>query len=184
VLDSIHPWGGRVRPFRSHAIETCVASEPWQLSGYWRLRRQIFSEEQQLFPGSDRDEKDESAVPIVALSLSAGMPDAVVGVVRIYPSGSSEWYGGRLGVSPLYRRHGVVGESLIRAAVGTAKGAGSTRFLATVQLGNVRYFTRHHFRVLGRESVCGVPHAVMQANLEAFRALPCPEPRHASEVAA
>ena len=184
MLDSIHPWGGRVRPFRSPAIETRVADEAWQLRGYWRLRRQIFSEEQQLFPGSDQDERDASAIPIVALSLSAGMPDAVVGVVRIYPAGGSEWYGGRLGVSPLYRRHGVVGESLIRAAVGTAKGAGCTRFLATVQLANVRYFTRHHFEALGRESVCGVPHAVMRANLEAFRALPYPALQEAPEVAA
>lgn len=169
MLDVIFPWGGRVREFRSAEFVTCVATEPWQLAGYWRLRRDIFSGEQQLFAKSDRDEHDAFSVPIVALSQAAGMPDSVIGVVRVYQAGTGEWYGGRLGVHRLYRRHGVVGKRLIQKAVGTAIGLGCHRFLATVQAANVRYFERHHFAVIGKRRVCGRPHALMQAELPWFK---------------
>jgi len=178
VLDAIHPWGGRIRAFRSPSIETRVADEPWQFTGYWALRRAIFAREQQLFLDSDRDEHDDHAKPIVALSLAAGMPDAVVGVVRVYPVGHDQWFGGRLGVCPVYRRHGIVGETLIKTAVGTALGAGCSRFFATVQPANVRYFQRHHFEVVGEQHVAGVLHALMEAQLSEFK------PLYASEVAA
>src|SRR6186713_3489568 len=98
MLDAIHPWGSRVRAFRSPGIETHVAREPWQLAGYWRLRRTIFTGEQRLFLETDRDEHDDHATPIVALSLTAGMPDTVIGVVRVYPVAQNQWFGGRLGV--------------------------------------------------------------------------------------
>jgi len=179
MLDATYPWGSRVRAFCSQSIETRVADEPWQIAGYWRLRQAIFTGEQRLFVDSDRDEHDDRALPIVALSLTAGMPDTVVGIVRVYAVEHSEWFGGRLGVCPSYRRHGVVGETLIRTAVGTALGAGCTRFLATVQLGNVRYFQRHHFDIVGERLVCGVTHALMQARLADFKPLfryvPIPE---------
>ena len=175
MLDAIHPWGGRIRAFRSPSIETRVADEPWQFTGYWALRRAIFAREQQLFLDSDRDEHDDHAKPIVALSLHAGMPDAVVGVVRVYPVGQGRWFGGRLGVCPVYRRHGVVGEILIKTAVGTALGAGSLGFFATVQPANVRYFRRHHFEVVGGRLVCGVMHALMEARLSEFEPLLAPE---------
>lgn len=182
MLDPIHPWGSRVRAFCSQSIETQVAHEPWQLEGYWLLRREIFTGEQRLFVDSDRDEHDDDALPIVAISLTAGMPDAVVGVVRVYSVGDGEWYGGRLGVCPSYRHRGVVGERLIRAAVATALDAGCRRFLATVQLGNVRYFQRHHFDVVGQRRVCGVTHALMQARLTDFK--PVARARHVPEVPA
>jgi putative N-acetyltransferase (TIGR04045 family) len=174
VLDTIHPWGGRIRAFRSQSVETRVANEPWQMAGYWALRRAIFAREQRLFVDSDRDEHDDHAKPIVALSLTAGMPDAVVGVVRVYPVGQGRWFGGRLGVCPEYRRHGIVGETLIKTAVGTALGAGAARFFATVQPANVRYFQRHHFEVLGERLVSGVMHALMEARLCEFKPLLSP----------
>lgn len=183
MLDAIHPWGSRVRAFCSQSIETRVACEPWQLEGYWLLRQRIFTGEQRLFVDSDRDEHDEHALPIVALSLTAGMPDTVVGVVRVYPVGDDQWFGGRLGVCPSYRHHGVVGETLIRTAVGTALGAGCRQFLATVQLGNVRYFQRHHFDVIGQRLVCGVTHALMRARLTDFDPI-APVRRDAPEVPA
>lgn len=182
MLDAIHPWGSRVRAFCSQSIETRVAGEPWQLEGYWQLRQRIFTGEQRLFVDSDRDEHDEHALPIVALSLTAGMPDTVVGVVRVYCIGDDQWFGGRLGVCPAYRYHGVVGETLIRTAVGTALAAGCRRFRATVQLGNVRYFRRHHFDVVGQRLVCGATHALMQARLADFQ--PCAPVRRPPEVPA
>lgn len=164
-----------VRAYRSRGIVTQVATEPWQVAGYHELRRRVFVEEQGLFEASDEDRADEVALPIVAMSMVHGMLDQVVGTVRIFQpvnASRSTWFGGRLAVDPFYRRHGVIGESLIRAAVCTAHALGCTEFLATVQQPVVRYFERHHFRVLQPTTVCGVPHALMEASLSAY------PPRH------
>jgi putative N-acetyltransferase (TIGR04045 family) len=168
MLDPQYPWGRPVRASLGPAILAEVATERWQLAGYWALRRAIFAEEQQLFDRSDEDEHDARALPIVAQSQIAGMADRVVGVVRIYESEPSIWYGGRLGVEAAHRRFGVVGAALIDTAVSTAHALGCERFLATVQLGNVRYFERHHFRVLEPRSVCGRPHQLMEADLGVY----------------
>jgi putative N-acetyltransferase (TIGR04045 family) len=144
------------------------ATEPWELAGYRALRREIFAEEQGLFAGSDRDEHDEHALPIVALSQIAGMADQVVGVVRIYRSEPGTWYGGRLGVRREFRRFGAIGTALIATACSTAHALGCQRFFATVQLANVRYFERHHFRALREVHLLGVCHQLMQADLSCY----------------
>ncbi len=172
MLDAIHPWGGPPRPFLSKDVVAQVASEAWQVAGYEQLRVDIFGREQGLFDGSDQDPHDAYATPIVALGRVAGMLDQVVGVVRIYPSGDGVWYGGRLGVRQSHRRVGAVGSALIWTAVTTAHAAGCSLFLATVQLRNVRYFERHHFRSREEIEVCGRPHHLMQADLARFP--PCP----------
>jgi putative N-acetyltransferase (TIGR04045 family) len=168
VLDAINPYGRRVPSYRSPAIVTQVAAEPWQVEGYYRLRREVFAEEQGLFAADDRDAFDGRALPIVAMSVVLGMPHEVVGVVRIFETSPRQWYGGRLAVSAAYRRHGVVGESLIRVAVCTANARGCDRFLATVQAPVVRYFERHHFAFIEPITVCDKPHALMAAELAAF----------------
>ena len=168
MLDVINPWGRPVRPSLGTEIVAQVASEAWQLLGYRELRHAIFAEEQKLFAGSDFDEHDTHALPIVAESQIAGMSDRVVGVVRIYRSEPGTWFGGRLGVRREYRRFGAVGGALITAAVSTAHALGCRRFLATVQLANVRYFERHHFRTLREVDVLGRPHQLMQADLAAY----------------
>jgi putative N-acetyltransferase (TIGR04045 family) len=145
-----------------------VATEPWQVAGYRELRRAIFAEEQGLFEGSDFDEHDQHALPIVAQSQIAGMPDRVVGVVRIYRSEPGTWYGGRLGVRREFRRFGAIGSSLITTAVSTAHALGCQRFLATVQVANVRYFERYHFRPLRELTLRGRPHQLMQADLACY----------------
>lgn len=172
MLDAIHPWGRPPRPALASEITARVAREPWELSGYYRVRRTIFAEEQALFAGSDVDEHDRHATPIVACGQIAGMPDDVVGVVRIYESEPGTWYGGRLGVCAEYRRRGSVGGALIWTAVTTAHARGCRRFFATVQEKNVRYFEHHHFRPLETLVVCGRPHALMEAELASFP--PCP----------
>lgn len=158
-----------------------VAAEPWQQEAYFELRRRIFVEEQQLFAADDRDAIDDGAYPIVAMSTAAGMAEQVIGVVRIYECAAKSeehasrcFYGGRLGVDRRYRRHGAVGEALIRQAVGTARALGCSLFLATVQQANVRYFERRHFAVVGSQWVCGQPHALMQAELSQFTPQPLP----------
>jgi putative N-acetyltransferase (TIGR04045 family) len=118
------------------------------------------------------DEHDSHATPIVALSHVAGMPHDVIGVVRIYRSEGDTWYGGRLGVAHDYRRVGAVGGALIHTAVETAHAHGCTRFLATVQARNVRYFEHYDFHALSELDVRGQPHALMQADLRCFP--PCP----------
>lgn len=170
MLDATNPWGRPVRPSLGAEVVAQVASEPWQRAGYRDLRRAIFAEEQGLFEGSDFDEHDAHALPIVAQSQIAGMPDQVVGVVRIYRSEPGTWYGGRLGVRKEYRRFGAIGSALIATAVSTAVGLGCQRFLATIQLANVRYFERYHFRVLRELTVRGRPHQLMQADLSCYPA--------------
>ena len=170
MLDPVHPWGKPLRTQTAHSIRTELAREPWQMAAYFQLRRQIFGAEQGLFAESDCDRFDEHASPIVAQSEIAGMPDEVVGVVRIYREGRDTWFGGRLGVAHAYRRVGAVGTALIQEAVCTAHAWGCKRFLATVQEANARYFERHHFRRLQALHLLGRPHVLMQAELAHFPA--------------
>jgi putative N-acetyltransferase (TIGR04045 family) len=171
-FDPSQPWGSPGR-FLSRDIVAAVARERWQIDAYFRLRRDIFEREQGLFTGSDVDEHDAHATPIVAMSQVAGMPHEVVGVVRIYPSEDGTWYGGRLGVAHDYRRVGAVGGALIHCAVETAHAWGCTRFLATVQRRNVRYFEHYCFRSLSELTLRRQPHQLMQADLARFP--PCPK---------
>ena len=172
MLDRVHPWGKPVRAQTAQRVYAQIASEPWQLAAYFRLRGEIFAAEQGIFVDSDRDAFDAHATPIVAQGEIAGMPDGVVGVVRIYRSAESEdtWFGGRLGVSRAYRRVGAVGSALITEAVSTAHRWGCRRFLATVQDANARYFEHHHFRRLEALELLGRPHFLMEADLERYPA--------------
>jgi len=170
VLDRIHPWGRPVRAQTAQRITAELAHEPWQVAAYFQLRREIFAAEQGLFAESDRDVFDDHASPIVAQGEIAGMPDGVVGVVRIYQQDEHTWFGGRLGVARAYRRVGAVGTALIIEAVSTAHGWGCKRFLATVQEANARYFEHHRFRRLGALQLHGRPHCLMQADLDHYPA--------------
>jgi len=172
MLDAIHPWGRPLRPSLASQFMARVASEPWQLEGYFRLRAAVFAEEQELFAKSDLDEHDAAAVPIVAVSLNAGMPERVVGVVRVFETEGGTWYGGRLGVDREYRQRGAIGTALITRAVCTAHGLGCTRFLATVQEQNARYFERHHFARVDTLLVLGRRHVLMEADLARYPAVP------------
>jgi putative N-acetyltransferase (TIGR04045 family) len=158
-----------VAPFRSRDVGFKLALEDWELSAYHGLRRRIFCEEQRLFVGDDRDAIDDRALPIVAVSRLAGIPDDVVGVVRVWQETSGCWWGGRLGTHPDHRRNGTIGPGLVRLAVRTACRRGCTRFRATVQTPNVGLFERLRWRVVGEARVCGLPHALMEADLDHYR---------------
>jgi putative N-acetyltransferase (TIGR04045 family) len=80
-----------------------IARTREELDAYWKLRREIFCEEQAIFQGTDRDAVDTNAIPIICRSLIAGMPDSVVGVVRIDEREPGIWYGSRLGVKADFR---------------------------------------------------------------------------------
>ena len=99
-----------------------------------------------------------------------------MGVVRIYEETPRLWYGGRLGVHPDFRRVGRIGKGLIQKAVTTANTWGCDRFLATVQLQNVRFFTRLHWNSLEEIEVMSRPHHLMEADLEHYPATDQPRP--------
>ncbi|MEM8718091.1 MAG: MSMEG_0567/Sll0786 family nitrogen starvation N-acetyltransferase [Cyanobacteria bacterium P01_G01_bin.39] len=138
-----------------------LASSSAEIEAYYQLRQDIFCQEQGIFINSDRDQYDALAYPIVALNEQ----NEVVGVVRIYETESKLWYGGRLGVHSDYRRGWKIGKGLIYKAVTTANTWGCDRFLATVQLPNVRFFQRLHWNSLEEITICDKPHHLMEADL-------------------
>ena len=157
-----------IAPHVSSTISVGVATEAWQRQGYFHLRRKIFCEETGLFDGADDDARDFKAVPIVAWDWQMGMPDHVVGTVRIDDHGDGLWFGGRLAVDVAYRRHGNIGAQLIKCAVSTAHAWGATRFHAHVLASNVRLFRWLRWQVLDEITVQGRPHAVMEADLSHY----------------
>ena len=135
-----------------------------EIEAYFLLRQQIFCQEQRLFSGSDRDQYDQIAYPIIAITAD----QQVVGVVRIYESQPRLWYGGRLGVDLDYRRGWKIGKGLIEKAVTTANSWGCDRFLANVQLSNVKFFQRLHWHSIDEILICGLPHHLMEAQLDYY----------------
>jgi putative N-acetyltransferase (TIGR04045 family) len=145
-----------------------LAQTPQDVGAYFRLRRRIFCEEQGLFVGDDSDHTDAIAYPIIAVEHDFLAGRQVVGIVRIYEAEHRLWYGGRLGVHPSYRRVGRIGKGLIHKAVTTAHGWGCDRFLATVQLQNVRFFKRLHWESLEEMEICQRAHHLMLADLNFY----------------
>ncbi|WP_051340844.1 MSMEG_0567/Sll0786 family nitrogen starvation N-acetyltransferase [Azospirillum halopraeferens] len=158
-------YDGPVPAFTAGAYRIKHATEAWERAGAAALRRQVFCAEQGLFDGDDRDAVDAHALTIVALSDLCGMPDAVVGTVRIHQPEPGLWIGSRLAVAPAHRRAGSLGASLIRMAVCTAAGRGCLRFHAHVQARNALLFRRLHWRTLEEVTLHGHPHHHMQADL-------------------
>ncbi|NJM99264.1 MAG: GNAT family N-acetyltransferase [Phormidesmis sp. RL_2_1] len=150
----------------SFALALCESD----VANYFDLRQQIFCQEQGLFEEHDRDESDRRAYPIVAIAHQAHQRDRIVGVVRIYEQEPRLWYGGRLGVHPEFRRGWRIGKGLIQKAVTTANTWGCDRFLATVQLQNVRFFTRLHWQSIEEIDILERPHHLMQADLAYYPA--------------
>lgn len=152
-------------PFVASAHRVKLATEAWEIAGAAALRRRVFCEEQGLFDGDDRDAVDAQAIPIVALAELCGMPNAVVGTVRIHQPEPGLWIGSRLAVAEEQRRVGSLGASLIRLAVSTATARGCRCFQAHVQSRNALLFRRLHWTSLEEVELHGLPHHRMQADL-------------------
>ena len=174
-------------PFKNDDLLFDFARQPWQLRQYGDLRRRIFCDEQRIFTTTDRDEIDRKALPIVAVSNCMGMPDRVVGVVRIDEREPGLWFGSRLGVADAYRQKArftvqglfdvdnapdlfktSVGAALIFKAVSTATALGCRRFLANVQMQNVNFFERMQWKMLHTVDLHGMTHARMEASLRYY----------------
>lgn len=165
-----------------------IATDPGDVAGYHQLRRDIFCAEQGIFENDDHDLFDETAIPIVCMSLIAGMEDSVAGVVRIDERRPGVWHGSRLGVAadfrrirhfspgvavrnlqPCYHGLGALGAGLIYKAVSTANALGCHEFLATVQHQNARFFQRLHWEPLEEITLHGIIHVKMRADLNHYR---------------
>lgn len=148
-----------------------VAETEAEIQGYFAVRRAVFVEEQGLFEGSDIDEHDKESIHIVAVDSEIG---EVVGAVRCYPNGDEVWYGGRLAVLSRCRRWaGLIGCRLVRQAEEAVRQRGCRRFLAYVQLQNVRFFQHLEWQTVSEPEVQhGVPHQLMEVSLAATPAAP------------
>jgi putative N-acetyltransferase (TIGR04045 family) len=151
-----------------------AAAQPWEVEGVRALRRQVFVTEQGIFNHDDRDDIDDIAMPLVAISTLASEADQVVGTVRIHEDRPGIWRGSRLAVTRSHRRIGRLGSDLIRLAVCTANGRKCDRFLAHVQQQNVPLFQRLHWAPLREVEIHGVPHTEMEADLAAYPPIPDP----------
>jgi radical SAM protein (TIGR04043 family)/putative N-acetyltransferase (TIGR04045 family) len=117
-----------------------------EIRAYMRLREDVFVTEQAIFPSTDRDGHDASAIVIIAEANGT-----LVGGVRCYPGRGGVWFGGRLAVDRNYRNGANLGALLVRKAVETMRERGDVRrFLALVQLQNRRFFQRLGWTMLGK----------------------------------
>ncbi len=167
-------------PFAACHFRLKYATDPWEKTGAARLRRQVFCDEQGIFETDDRDDIDDTAIHLVALSTMAVLADEVVGTVRIHQPEPGIWYGSRLAVDPRYRRVGALGAALIKLAVSSATSLGCVRFYANVQAQNELMFRRLAWQRVDEMELHGVPHVFMQADLAAYPPLAnAPEGFHA-----
>ncbi|EJL75503.1 MSMEG_0567/Sll0786 family nitrogen starvation N-acetyltransferase [Variovorax sp. Varisp85] len=151
------------------------AAQQWERDEAMGLRRAVFCIEQGIFVRDDRDAIDDHAQLLVAMSCAAGMPEQVVGTVRIHRGeADGEWWGSRLAVHPAFRSQGHLGVTLIRLAVSRANALGCKRFFAQVQMQNVPLFRKLGWQLLEETGVHGRPHARMQAELGWYP--PCHDP--------
>jgi putative N-acetyltransferase (TIGR04045 family) len=144
------------------------ASQAWERDEAHALRRAVFCIEQGIFSADDRDAIDGHAQLLVAMSCIGGMPDQVVGTVRIHEAAPSLWWGSRLAVHPSFRSQGHLGATLIRLAVSRAHAQGCRTFLAHVQSQNVPLFRKLNWRPLNELAIHGRPHTEMQADLACY----------------
>ena len=157
-----------VEEFAHSECHIKLAVDDWALREAQKLRNDVFVVEQGIFQTSDHDVFDSSAYTLVATIGLLGIPDAVVGTVRIHEQAPGVWVGSRLAVDQAYRSVKGLGKALIAMAVSSARAQGCTAFYANVQLPNVGLFQKLGWQALGAVNVHGVGHMFMQADLEQY----------------
>jgi len=159
-------WIDDFKPYFANEYLIKFVTQEWERKQMLALRKSVFCEEQGIFAGDDVDDIDQQATPIVAIACVAGLPDRVVGTVRIHQEKTGVWWGSRLAVDQNYRKQGSLGAALIKLAVSSAHAQGCNLFLAQVQSRNQLLFRRLHWKTLQEIAVHGRPHYLMQADLE------------------
>ncbi len=147
---------------QADALVCHMARTLGELVEAFRIRKEVFVEEQGVFSESDRDEQDDRSVHLVAR-----VNDELVGTVRMYPDEHEHghWLGGRLAVRKAFRS-ARVGELLVQEAVKQVKRRGCVRFTAYIQEKNVPFFRKLGWKALGFPVIhCGRPHQRMEADL-------------------
>lgn len=126
-----------------------------------RVRHAVFVEEQGIFTGDDRDDRDPTALHVVA-----SLGPLVVGAVRLYRlDDAGLWQGDRLAVLHEARRLRV-GAPLVRFAVATAGAHGGARMTARVQAANVPFFRHLGWTAVGDPAdYRGLSHQAMEIGL-------------------
>jgi putative N-acetyltransferase (TIGR04045 family) len=150
---------------RSEATVCRAARTAEEIELHRAIRHQVFVMEQQVFSGSDADERDGHPGTIAVLGFVGSV---AVGAVRLYPlDGAGQWQGDRLAVLAPYRAHGL-GGPLVRFAVESAARLGGVEMVAHIQLANVAFFERMGWqRRGGVEVYVGLPHQLMAIDLTA-----------------
>ena len=108
-----------------------------ELAAHHAVRHRVFVEDQRLFAGSDRDERDRLPDTVHVVAFEG---EAIVGAVRLYPLDEDGlWQGDRLAVlaEARVRRLGAL---LVQFAVATAGERGGHTMVAPIQLPNVNFF--------------------------------------------
>jgi len=118
------------------AVRVRLCSSEPQRAAHHAVRRAVFVDEQEMFAGDDRDERDGRITTLHAIGIADGR---IAGAVRLYPLGGGDWKGDRLAVLP-EARHGALGAQLVRFAVATAAKRGGARMVAMIQVSNVAFF--------------------------------------------
>lgn len=125
----------------------------------FKIRKQVFVDEQKLFCDTDLDDHDRNAVHIAAV-----INDKIIGTVRIYREEEDVWVGGRLAVKKRYR--GKVGKLLVLKAVEIVKNNNAKVFKAVIQAENVPFFINLKWKPAGEMFLHhGQMHQLMQLQL-------------------
>ena len=125
----------------------------------FKIRKQVFVDEQKLFCDSDLDAHDKDAVHIAAVKN-----DNIIGTVRIYREDDDVWVGGRLAVKKKYR--GKAGKLLVLKAVEIVKSNNAKVFKAIIQADNVPFFINLKWNSIDKIFLHhGQMHQLMQAQL-------------------
>lgn len=133
-----------------------------EASEAFRIRKQVFVQEQGLFDQSDRDENDPGAIHLVAK-----YKNKIIGTVRVYRenTGSDHWIGGRLAVEKNFRAT-TAGSVLVKEAMKRVQKKGCAVFTAYIQEKNIPFFVKLGWTPIGSVKYhVGHPHQKMQANL-------------------
>jgi radical SAM protein (TIGR04043 family)/putative N-acetyltransferase (TIGR04045 family) len=157
ACSALHAYEQERDPLICHPVRTGAEQQK-----AFEIRREVFVQEQNLFPDSDCDEDDAKSIHLIA-----ELDHQVVGTVRLFPvKANGHWIGGRLAVRKGFRNTGA-GELLVREAMRCVKSQSCTKFTAHIQVENVPFFSQLGWKTIEAvKEYFGKPHQLMEANLD------------------